>query len=661
MAPSAFPFACRLLSLLTLLLLAPLPSTIGAQETSQKKASLPAAGVIPVKPADKNKADAAATKAKVDQQKALALSLLVSLANDARSFSDQKLRARTLSRIADALWEPDPEQGRALFRKAWDAAEVADQESARRTEEERQRQQGGNPKAPFSLVSPPDLRSEVLRLAAKRDRALGEELLDKLKDARTREATDASSAAHNDPFDTSSSVKQRLRLANQLLDADVERALQFADPALGTVTMEGLNFLSFLRDKNAAAADQRYARLLRIAETDLKTDANTVSLLSSYLFTPHTFVTFEPGGGQQSSQMNQRTPPPDVTPELRSSFFRIAAGILLRPSPSREHDRSSSGFQGKFLVIRRLLPLFEQYASKEITEQLRSEMAVLAQGVEQDVRDLDEDNPIQPANTPDRKAEEVEKSLLDRIDRAKTSDERDALYLQLAARAAQRGDMRARDFTEKIEDSELRKQVKPYVDMNLAMSAAEKKDTEKALLLASQGELSHIQKVWLLTQAAKGLPPADREKALEIIADAAVEARRIDVSDPDRPRGLVAVANALLAIDRARAWETMLEVAKASNPAEGFNGEDGRLTMRLQSKNMTSLRSSTVADFNLPGVFRALSQENATQAIELARSFEREAPRATALIAVARTLLSEKPKESGPGPVRAGASPPSQP
>jgi hypothetical protein len=59
---------------------------------------------------------------------------------------------------------------------------------------------------------------------------------------------------------------------------------------------------------------------------------------------------------------------------------------------------------------------------------------------------------------------------------------------------------------------------------------------------------------------------------------------------------------------------------------------------------MTSLHSSTVDDFNLPGVFRLLSQENAAQAIEIARSFEGEAPRATALIAVGRTLLSEKPK-----------------
>jgi hypothetical protein len=88
----------------------------------------------------------------------------------------------------------------------------------------------------------------------------------------------------------------------------------------------------------------------------------------------------------------------------------------------------------------------------------------------------------------------------------------------------------------------------------------------------------------------------------------------------------------------------MLEVAKASNSAAGFNGEDGRLTMKLQSKNMTSMHSSTIDDFNLAGIFRALANENATQAIEIARSFEGEAPRATALIAVARALLSEKGK-----------------
>src|SRR3954453_3463520 len=60
-------------------------------------------------------------------RRAQARSLLIALSTDARTFSDQALRARSLARIADALWQVDAEQGRLLFRKAWEAAEFADQ------------------------------------------------------------------------------------------------------------------------------------------------------------------------------------------------------------------------------------------------------------------------------------------------------------------------------------------------------------------------------------------------------------------------------------------------------------------------------------------------------------------------------------------------------
>src|SRR5215204_3333530 len=70
------------------------------------------------------------------ERRARARSLLVSLSTDARTFHDQTLRARSLARIADALWTVDAEHGRTLFRKAWEAAEVADQESDRKLQEE---------------------------------------------------------------------------------------------------------------------------------------------------------------------------------------------------------------------------------------------------------------------------------------------------------------------------------------------------------------------------------------------------------------------------------------------------------------------------------------------------------------------------------------------
>ena len=302
-------------------------ATTAAQDVQPKPVPQPQTPAAPK--STTNKKLSAAAKAKADEQKALALSLLVSLATDARSFPDQTLRARTLARIADALWEPDPDQGRTLFRRAWDAATVADQETLRKMEEERKKQEAAT--GSFAIARGPDLRAEVLRLAARRDRALGEEMLEKMTEAKKQEAIEATSPARRELLNTPAAQRQRLQLAGQLLEADAERALQFADPALTNVTMDGLNFLSLLREKNAEAADLRYARLLTIAQNDLQTDANTVSLLSSYLFTPHMFLMFEPGGGQNTSQMRGRTSPPDVAPELRGAFMQTAARILLRP------------------------------------------------------------------------------------------------------------------------------------------------------------------------------------------------------------------------------------------------------------------------------------------------------------------------------------------
>ena len=56
---------------------------------------------------------------KARERRVRARALLVSLSTDARQFHDQTLRARSLARIADALWQVDAEQARLLFRKAW--------------------------------------------------------------------------------------------------------------------------------------------------------------------------------------------------------------------------------------------------------------------------------------------------------------------------------------------------------------------------------------------------------------------------------------------------------------------------------------------------------------------------------------------------------------
>ena len=77
----------------------------------------------------KPKANNEEADAEAAQQRAVAISLVTSLAEEARSFKDQTRRARVQARAADVLWDTDPERARELFRRAWEAAEIVDASS----------------------------------------------------------------------------------------------------------------------------------------------------------------------------------------------------------------------------------------------------------------------------------------------------------------------------------------------------------------------------------------------------------------------------------------------------------------------------------------------------------------------------------------------------
>ncbi len=158
-------------------------ANVKAQEQQQQQQQ-PAAAT-PQKAAGKKPAASKAAPAEedpmVEVRRTTAITLVTSLADDARTFRDPTLRARVQARAADALWDPEREKARTLFRRAWDEAESADAESDRRVAEERRRQT--RERGSFSIRMPPSLRTEVLRLAAKRDRELGEEFLARMEAA----------------------------------------------------------------------------------------------------------------------------------------------------------------------------------------------------------------------------------------------------------------------------------------------------------------------------------------------------------------------------------------------------------------------------------------------------------------------------------------------
>ncbi len=607
-----------------------------AQQPAQQPAKQP-------KKTQPKKADAVDPMAEV--RRASAVSLVASLAEEAHTFRDAALGARIQARAADALWDSEPERARTLFRRAWDAAESADREAVERVDDGDRRARGAGSSS---------VRREVVGLAAKRDRALGEEFLSKLDEARKAEESSSSNPPSGpnsqtaagqrfNPDDPPASMAQRLSLAQQLLeDGDTERAVLFAGPALYPVNTYGMVFLNTLREKDKASADFRFANLLVQAANDPSADANYVSLLASYVFTPFLYVTVRPDGASHTRRRRENnSPPEDMETGIRNNYLTIAAQIFLRPLPPADQDRSSSGRTGAYVVLTRLLPLFDRYAPNRAAA-LRARQSLLAQDTPEQNRRPD-DPILTRGIAPEDPSRDRVQEALDRLDRAKTSGERDLVYFRAAMAALDSDPERARELADKIEDADTRAQLIAFMAFQSVQDAVRAKKADDALRLAHSDKLTSVQRTWGLTEAARLLAKSEPGRAAEALDEAAAEARRMVESSPERVRALIAVATQMVALDRTRVWELMNEVVKSVNALPDFSGEGAGLTMRVQFKDGGAMTQNVnVESFDLTGLFDSLAREDFDRASSLARSLKGESPRSVAALAVARAVLVKR-------------------
>jgi hypothetical protein len=568
-----------------------------------------------------------------DERRAFAISLVISTADEARSYPDLALRPRVLARSADVLWNADNTTARALFRRAWEAAEKGDAEQVTIKTKD------NPPPMVIALrrASGQDLRYEVMSLAARRDRALSEEFFGKLTKETERETEDAKSGRTKDSWSTSEAASKRLQVAHKLLDeGQVERAMEFAAPALDQVSVYSIGFLSALRAKNSEAADQNFALLLARTQFDPSSDANTVSGLSSYAFTPGFYVTFNADGGSRWTPRDSvNFNPPNLAPALVKRFFEVGGAILLRPLPPPDQDFTSSGRTGKRMVMLRLLPLFDQYAP-DTAAALRAQLMALGG----DPRTADN-----PLLTDGLLPEETGSKALERMqnlaDRAKTSGERDAIYADAAVSLASQGDIRATDVSDKIEENALRADVRRFVDFEFVRISIRKKEPTEAARLAKSGQLTHSQRAWAYTEAARLLMNSDRPRSLQLLEEATLEARRIDGNMPDRAVLLIGVATQFLVPDRIRAWEMMDEAVKAANSTETFTGDNEQIPYFMGTNRFVKFINFGGKDYSVSKAFRLLTADDFHRSIDLAKSFKNSGPRASAILAISSAVLEK--------------------
>lgn len=576
---------------------------------------------------------------------AFAIQVISSLADEARSYKDESLRARVQARAADVLWNVDRERARTLFARAWEAAQIVDKEGRHKNEEERRRFLSGTGGTGF-IPPAPNLRAEVLRLAARHERTLAEGFLAKMDEENKRDEEE-SKAKRWDPTEPPEAITNRLQLARQLLEnGETEKALLFAEPGLNRVTSQGVIFLVLLRQKNAALADGLFASQLARTASDPIADSTSVSLLSSYVFTPSVLVT-STRNGLLMNPWTAPLPPPQLSAALRARFFFVASQILLRPIDPPELELTSAGLAGTFFTIKRLLPLFEQNDPSTAVA-LQGRLNSLAQGTEVVIPST-QSGFLSAGFNPSEKKEDDTDKVLSWPEEASSTRERNHFYAMAAHAAAMKNDPKARDFADKIEDGELKKSVRNFIDFILVSKALEKGDSGSALQLARTAELSHFQRAWAYSEAAALSKFSAPSEAMVLILEATREAGRIAVTSAESAQAWVAIARRAGEVDPAGKWDRILDAIKPMNRASDYTGEENEISVGFQTGNDIMMMRFTAPSSSLPALVETLAEEDLYRAVDIARNITNESPRAIALLAAARSTFERRPIKNNVG------------
>jgi hypothetical protein len=583
-------------------------------------------------------------EAALDQaRRGTAVSIITALVESSERFHDPAVKVRTQARAADALWSVDRVAARALFIRAWNSADKLDVEFERVAQEARANALASRGGGSVMVPNAASLRSEVLALAARHDTALGNLFVSKMEesDKETAVADTRTVTGYSfDPTQPAVAIAKRLDVAQQFLNAgEVNRAREFAGPALEYVTSPGMIFLATLRTKDKDVADSLYARLLNQATQDPRSDATTVSLMSSYALTPGLLVTVT-RSGRIANQFGDASQRADISPSLRSAFFQMAGTVLLRPSPPPGQDFSSAGRAGTYFTIARLLPLFEQYAPAFIPG-LKTQLAALALDVPESFTSGQE-SMLRLGLTAGPTTGESVAQILQQLTPTSSSDERNLIYVKAIRAGMSSADVRMREWANSIEDQALKERAVAFVDFVLLRVALNKNDVESASRIILERHLPPLQQVWAQLELSRVLSRSEPERASQLLEDADVEAHKIPVGQPERAYALSGLANSFFTIDRFRSWVIASDVVKAGNAIPSFSGEEAKLTARLRLKNVICMVDYDEPSFNVAKLFSLLATDDAEVALSTASGLTSEALRAAAHLSIARSILDRQ-------------------
>jgi hypothetical protein len=600
----------------------------------------------------KVRADAARSR----RERQAAIAILLEVERDAASLEDGDDSARVLASCADALWDADEGQARAMFHRVWEAAVESDEADLKEAKE------GGYSDEPGWFTQ---AREAVIKFAVRRDARMAEDWARSLdgwfrrNDGTARE--DAGVAGADARLDGGTYYDftrdgRLLALASSLAgEGEYATAARVAAPAArGGVTGPLIEFLLNLRARAPEEADRLYLGLLASARANPSADANDVLMLSAYALTPRLLAFVSDDGSLRfrahGAAGDMRAL--EAGDAARTAFYNAAASILLRPAPATE-----SAAAPLYFALGRLLPFFERDAPAHAPA-LRERMSAVAAGLEAKRRaSLDSGmatHSLAPQNPPDPLA-----PLLENIDRLDAAGVGDGARSRAVSVAAQRGLWeRAKRLAGEIKDDEMRAAALSLIGLRQVAwlpktyAEAEGEDFEEAAEFARQVELPRALapalRAYALAQAAELATRRGRgDIAYALLDEAIAHAQQAETGTGLRTAAALAVATFAARLASARAWETLAAAVSSVNADEKFSGNGVEFEAVSYGVGESEALAEMFKPFTVERLFGEAGASDLRRAAAEARNLEDGHARAYALVAVARATLRKGSRTHG--------------
>ena len=548
----------------------------------------------------------------VDQQDAI--DLLKTTARSLKSEPDKITAGRLQARIADTLWTFDEPFARETFRSAFDS---------------------------ISQAVADDLPKEKQPAFIKRQATAVKEVLQRFGTRDSKQAIEWLKAFENERAGKSSEKVNSLRpellmqIAAQLALTDAEQAMRLGLLALaGDRIPEGFGSLLFSvsRNRRDLGDDLFRAAVATLRRNNYVYDI-AIIILTNYLFTNR-------GELLSTAKLTDA--------QLLANYY-VDAAWKQSGGDGNPVSTSSASFYTQLEL--RALPIVSRYAPNRLPE-LRGQMTRIASGLNAEqrqrtdlVRAMQRDESTLASRNNYSLDEQIE-----RAEKEKNSQVRDALFLSIANRLMREDEERALTIAKKIQDEKMRASTEDDIYLIKIQSQLRSLETIAEARKVSTQFNNQVFRAKILVQlAARVLSHhKDQSQAIELLSEALTAMTKAD-DIPDKMLAQLQVAEQFAKFDTIRGFEVLgtalatmnrLQAAKQASPSATTKPPLLRI-MNLTVVNgveMTAGNNATIDSIDFREV-QSLAAQDYMQARLLASKLEQPSQRSNYLIAVAATVL----------------------